>query len=303
MSAGVVIVSGEEDDLETLLTQADTAMYQAKAAGRNTVRFFLPEMQEKALARVLLEKDLRLALPHQELSIYYQPQMNVKGILIGTEGLLRWKHGEKGFISPFNFIPIAEETGLIIEIGQFVLRDACHKIIQWQACETLAHIAVNVSAVQFRQQNYVDSVKNILEETQADPTKLTLELTEGILVDDVEQTIEKMQALKQLGIHFSVDDFGTGYSSLAYLKRFPLDQLKIDKSFVDDIFVDENDHVIIETIIAMADRLGFNLIAEGVETEEQLTYLKEHGCFNYQGYYFGKPVDANTFAKLYILSP
>ena len=300
MSAGIVILNGEDNDLEKLLMQADTAMYQAKADGRNTAQFFLPEMQEKALTRILLEKDLRLALSKQELILYYQPQVNTHGILIGAEALLRWKHPKKNFISPIDFIPIAEETGLIIEIGEFVLRDACQNIIQWRHCKTLKHIAVNVSPVQFRQQNYVDIVKKVLNETQADPTKLTLELTEGILVENVENIITKMTALKQLGINFSVDDFGTGYSSLAYLKRFPLDQLKIDKSFVDDINVTENGHVIIETIIAMADRLGFNLIAEGVETEEQLNYLKDNGCYSYQGYYFSQPLDVHTFTEKYI---
>lgn len=300
MSAGIVILNGEDDDLEKLLMQADTAMYQAKAEGRNTAQFFLPEMQEKALTRILLEKDLRLALSKQELILHYQPQMDTKGTLIGAEALLRWKHPEKNYISPIDFIPIAEETGLILDIGEFVLRDACQNIIRWQKCKTLKHIAVNVSPVQFRQQNYVDVVKKVLQETEVDPSKLTLELTEGILVENVADIITKMTALKKLGINFSVDDFGTGYSSLAYLKRFPLDQLKIDKSFVDDINVTENGHVIIETIIAMADRLGFSLIAEGVETKEQLNYLKASGCYHYQGYYFSRPLDAYKFTEKYI---
>ncbi len=275
-------------------------MYQSKAEGRNSAQFFLPEMQEKATARVMLEKDLRLGLTQKELLVYYQPQINDQGTLVGAEALLRWKHPQKGFISPLEFIPIAEETGLIMDIGEFVLRDACNKIIQWQALGTLFHIAVNVSPVQFNKLNFVETVTKTLAETHADPTKLTLELTEGILVDNVNVVIEKMQELKKMGVNFSIDDFGTGYSSLTYLKRFPLDQLKIDKSFIDDINVDINGQVIIETIIAMADRLGFNLIAEGVETVEQLSYLKENGCFNYQGYYFSPPIDAKIFEDKYL---
>lgn len=300
MSMGIVILTGEEDNLEKLLMQADTAMYQSKAEGRNTAQFFLPAMQEKATSRVMLEKDLRLALSQREISVYYQPQINDQDIIVGAEALVRWKHPIKGFISPVEFIPIAEETGVIIDIGDFVLRDACNKIIQWQSLETLDHIAVNVSPVQFSRMNYVDTVKKILNETQADPNKLTLELTEGVLVDNVDAVIEKMQLLKKLGINFSIDDFGTGYSSLAYLKRFPLDQLKIDKTFVDDIQGDVNGRVIIETIIAMAERLGFNLIAEGVETVEQFRYLKENGCVNYQGFYFSPPLDAEKFVDKYL---
>ncbi len=220
--------------------------------------------------------------------------------MVGAEALLRWKHPVKGFISPAEFIPVAEETGLIIDLGEFVLKDACNKINQWHALDTLSHIAVNVSPLQFSKLNYVDTVKKVLKETGANPEKLTLELTESILVNNIDTVIEKMQVLKEIGINFSIDDFGTGYSSLAYLKRFPLDQLKIDKMFVDDINLVPNGQVIIETIIAMADRLGFNLIAEGVETAEQLSYLKEHGCLNYQGYYFSPPIEAKKFEEKYL---
>ncbi len=300
MSAGIVILTGKEDDLETVLMQADTAMYQSKADGRNSAQYFLPEMQEKATTRVMLEKDLRLALAQQELSVYYQPQINDKGELVGAEALLRWKHPKRGFVSPAEFIPVAEETGLIIDLGEFVLIDACNKINQWHDLDTLSHIAVNVSPLQFNKLNYVYTVKKVLKETGANPEKLTLELTESILVNNIDTVIEKMQVLKEIGINFSIDDFGTGYSSLAYLKRFPLDQLKIDKTFVDDINLDPNGQVIIETIIAMADRLGFNLIAEGVETAEQLSYLKENGCFNYQGYYFSQPIEAKNFEDKYL---
>ena len=260
----------------------------------------MPEMQAIAKARLELEKDLRYALERQEIQVFYQPQTNVNGDLIGAEALVRWIHPQKGFISPGEFIPIAEESGIILEMGRYVLEDACLRIKQWQSIKSLDHVAVNVSPVQFRQPDFVAVVQQIIEHTNTDAKKLTLELTEGILVDNVADVILKMQKLKQLGIHFSIDDFGTGYSSLAYLTKFPLDQLKIDKSFVDDIGKDEDDQIIIETIIAMADRLSFNLIAEGVETSDQVQFLKDKGCFNYQGYYYSKPLPSNEFSKKYL---
>jgi EAL domain-containing protein (putative c-di-GMP-specific phosphodiesterase class I) len=282
------------------MIQADTAMYQAKENGRNSTQLFIPEMQIIAKVKLALEKDLRYAIKRNEMQVYYQPQTNIKGDLIGAEALLRWIHPQRGHISPTDFIPIAEESGMILELGDFVLKDACKRIMQWKSVESLKHIAVNVSPVQFRHPDYVTSVEKIIQEYSLDTKKLTLELTEGLLVNNVEDVIKKMQKLKNLGISFSIDDFGTGYSSLAYLTKFPLDQLKIDKSFVDDIGKDQDDQVIIETIIAMADRLSFNLIAEGVETNEQIQFLKEKGCFNFQGYYFSKPMAVKEFSEKYL---
>ncbi|NOQ37061.1 MAG: EAL domain-containing protein [Methylococcaceae bacterium] len=293
LSIGVVVVTGEIDSAGMLMIQADTAMHQAKDNGRNSSQFFIAEMQELANARVEIEKELHFALKRSQIHVYYQPQVNSDNQIVGAEALVRWIHPEKGFISPVDFISIAEESGMILDIGRFVLKDACQRIREWKDIKTLDHVAVNVSPVQFSQSDFIDTVKEILSESQIDPSKLTLELTEGILVDNVEDVIEKMQQLKQLKIHFSIDDFGTGYSSLAYLTRFPLDQLKIDKSFVDEIGLNKDGEVLIETIIAMADRLSFNLIAEGVETAEQLAYLKEKGCYNYQGYYFSKPIPSS----------
>lgn len=300
LSIGIVLIAKDEESTETLMIQADTAMYQAKENGRNDTQFFMPEMQAIAKVRLELEKDMRYALERDELQVYYQPQTNAKGELIGAEALIRWLHPQRGFVSPIDFIPIAEESGVILDIGRYVLEDACQKINSWKNIESLEHIAVNVSPIQFRQPDFVITVQQVIERSGINASNLTLELTEGILVDNVEDVIDKMQKLKQLGVHFSIDDFGTGYSSLAYLTKFPLDQLKIDKSFVDDIGKDEDDQIIIETIIAMADRLGFNLIAEGVENIEQITFLKEKGCFYYQGYYFSKPLPSSEFAMKYL---
>ena len=301
LSAGIVIITGEETDPDTLLMQADTAMYKAKESGRNKVRFFLPEMQNVADQRLSLEKELRYALDREEMELHFQPQFNQFNELIGAEALLRWQHKQLGMISPGDFIPIAEETGLILPIGEWVLQTACKQIKEWQHIQGFRHIAVNVSPAQFRQADFVDTVIEVIRSSQIEPKKLTLELTEGIMVSQGDEVVEKMFALKKLGVHFSIDDFGTGFSSLAYLKRFPVDQLKIDKSFVDDIHSnDENAQVIIETIIAMAERLNFEIIAEGVETEEQLIFLKAKKCFNYQGFYFSKALKKSDFEHKFL---
>ncbi len=301
LSAGIVIITGEESDPDTLLMQADTAMYKAKESGRDKVKFFLPEMQDVADKRLNLEKELRYALERDELHLFYQPQFNQHNELFGAEALLRWQHKKHGMISPADFIPIAEETGLILPIGEWVLHTACEQIKAWQHLQGFRHISVNVSPAQFRQADFVETVKHVVAATRIDPKKLTLEITEGIMVSQGDEVIKKMAALKRLGVHFSIDDFGTGFSSLAYLKRFPVDQLKIDKSFVDDICSeDENAQVIIETIIVMAERLGFEIIAEGVETKEQLTFLKSRKCWNYQGYYFSKALERKDFEHKYL---
>ena len=301
-SIGVAMFPSEKSDPETgddILRYADTAMYRAKDDGRDTIRFFLPSMQAAADARLATEKELRHALNRGELSLFFQPQVNNKGIILGAETLARWQHPQKGFISPATFIPIAEATGLILPIGEWVLRTACEHLKSWiDGGLSIKHLAVNVSPRQFRQPNFVNQVKTILEQTGADPARLGLELTEGMVIDNISDTIEKMEALKELGIELSIDDFGTGYSSLAYLQKMPLDILKIDQSFVRDIETDSNDAAIVDTIISMANHLGLRVIAEGVETRFELDFLEEKGCPLYQGYLFSKPVPNDQFVEL-----
>ena len=293
--------SGEnsQETGDDILRYADTAMYRAKDDGRDTIRFFLPSMQSAADNRLATEKELRYALDRNELSLYFQPQVNSNGQILGAETLARWKHPEKGFISPATFIPIAEATGLILPIGEWVLRTACEHLKLWDDNGlAINHLAVNVSPRQFRQPNFVNQVKEILEQTGADPNQLGLELTEGMVIDNILDTIEKMEALKKLGIELSIDDFGTGYSSLTYLKKMPLDILKIDQSFVRDIETDSSDAAIVDTIISMATHLDLKVIAEGVETRFELDFLEGKGCPLYQGYLFSKPVPNKQFMEL-----
>nr|WP_292843375.1 EAL domain-containing protein [Methylotenera sp.] len=254
-------------------------------------------MQEAIQWRVTLENDLRQALEQQQFKLYYQVQVDFLHHAIGVEALIRWIHPERGLISPFDFIPVAEETGLILPIGQWVLEAACAQIKAWEQNEQTRHltVSVNVSAKQFRQPDFVSTVKSIIAFYAIDPTLLKLELTESLLLDNIEDTISTMNNLKESGIVFSLDDFGTGYSSLQYLKRLPLYQLKIDQSFVRDIAADNNDQMIIRTIIAMAHMLDLNVIAEGVETMEQQQILLSNGCTHYQGYLFGKPMPIEAF--------
>ena len=301
-SIGVAMFPSSNDDHESgddILRYADTAMYRAKDDGRNTIRFFLPSMQAAADNRLSIEKELRHALDRGELTLYFQPQVNSKGQIFGAETLARWKHPEKGFISPATFIPIAEATGLILPIGEWVLRTSCEHMKAWsdQGLD-INHLAVNVSPRQFRQPNFIAQVQTILEQTGADPTMLGLELTEGMVIDNIVDTIKKMEGLKKLGIELSIDDFGTGYSSLTYLKKMPLDILKIDQSFVRDIETDSNDAAIVDTIISMAKHLDLKVIAEGVETKFELDFLEEKGCPLYQGYLFSKPVPNDQFIEL-----
>ncbi len=301
-SIGVAMFPSNASEQETgddILRYADTAMYRAKDDGRDTIRFFLPSMQAAADARLATEKELRYALNRGELSLFFQPQVNNKGIILGAETLARWYHPQKGFISPATFIPVAEATGLILPIGEWVLRTACEHLKEWSDRGlSIQHLAVNVSPRQFRQPNFVEQVQMILEQTGADPTCLGLELTEGMVIDNISDTIEKMEALKKLGLELSIDDFGTGYSSLAYLQKMPLDILKIDQSFVRDIETDSNDAAIVDTIISMATHLGLRVIAEGVETRYELEFLEEKGCPLYQGYLFSKPVPNEQFMEL-----
>ncbi len=296
-SLGVTLFLDHEQPVETLLRQADLALYQAKYAGRNCLRFFDPSMQSALDERSALEADLRLAVERGQLRLYYQPQLDSKRQVIGAEALLRWQHPERGLVAPDAFIPLAEETGLILPIGRWVLETACARIKAWSghaACRDL-RLAVNVSARQFRQAGFVAEVAQVLRDSGADPGRLKIELTESVVLDSVVETIERMQALKALGIGFSMDDFGTGFSSLSYLKRLPLDQLKIDRSFVADLASDHNDAAIVQTIITMGRTLGLDVIAEGVETEAQLERLDQFGCAAFQGYLFSRPLPVEAF--------
>lgn len=296
-SMGIALFSNHDQSIDELLKHADIAMYQAKKFGRNTMRFFDPQMQEAIHARVELEGELRKALKLKQFSLHYQIQVDHLGNALGAEALIRWRHPERGLISPFHFIPLAEETGLILPIGQWVLETACAQLKAWKknvlSCDLT--LSINVSAKQFRQENFVEQVKTTVRRYAVNPNLLKLELTEGILVESVESTISTMNALKEIGIQFSLDDFGTGYSSLQYLKRLPLYQLKIDQSFVREIVVDTSDKAIVRTIIAMAKSMELDVIAEGVETEAQQQSLWGKGCMKYQGYLFGKPIPIEEF--------
>ncbi|OIQ91109.1 cyclic di-GMP phosphodiesterase Gmr [mine drainage metagenome] len=299
-SIGVVLFSNHGQSQESLLKHADIAMYQAKKSGRNRLSFFDPHMQDAINIRVDLEQELRKALDKQQFQLYYQIQVDNAGAPLGAEALIRWSHPQRGMISPFHFIPLAEETGLILPIGQWVLDTACAQIQLWQQTEPTKHLtlSVNVSAKQFRQEDFVSQVRASIEKYAIDPMLLKLELTESMLLEDIEGIITTMNDLKDIGIRFSLDDFGTGYSSLQYLKKLPLYQLKIDQSFVRDIATDSSDRALVLTIITMAHSLGLNVIAEGVETEEQRQFLLENDCKHYQGYLFSQPIPIDEFEIL-----
>lgn len=300
-SIGIVLFNGTQQKLnEDLLKQADIAMYQAKKAGRNTIRYFDPEMQDSITARVALESDLRNAIKENQFRLFYQVQIDHLGKINGAEVLIRWQHPQRGLLFPNEFISLAEETGLILPIGQWIVETSCKLIKSWQANETTKHLAlsINVSAKQFQQADFVAKVNAALQVHTIEPGQLKFELTESMLLGDIEDTINKMTVLTALGIHFSLDDFGTGYSSLQYLKRLPLHQLKIDRSFVRDIAIDNSDQAIVRTIIAMAQTLNLDVIAEGVETEEQRQFLMSNGCTHFQGYLFGKPAPLEQFELL-----
>jgi len=299
-SIGATLFSDHHQSGEELLKRADIALYQAKNSGRNTMRFFNPKMQEIINARTELESELRKALEKRQFQLYYQIQVDSTHHTLGAEALIRWLHPQRGLVPPLDFIPLAEETGLILPIGQWVLDTACAQIKLWEqdALTRDLVLAVNVSAKQFRQGNFVAQVKVAVQRHAINPNMLKLELTESMLLDNIEDTIATMNELKEIGIQFSLDDFGTGYSSLQYLKRLPLDQLKIDQSFVRDIATDSSDNTIVRTIIAMAHSLDIDVIAEGVEMEEQRQLLLGSGCAHYQGYLFGKPVPIGQFEEL-----
>jgi diguanylate cyclase (GGDEF)-like protein/PAS domain S-box-containing protein len=296
VSIGMTLFHGLDESTDMLMKQADVALYQAKDAGRNKLRFFNPAMQAAIDSRIDMENALRRALSDNELELHYQPQIGADGALIGAEALLRWRRpGESansGLMSPANFIPLAEETGLIVPIGEWVLQTACNQLMAWamQAESRDLQLAINVSARQFLQADFVDRIAACLRRSGVTPARLKLELTESVVLDNVEEVICRMQQIKALGVAFSLDDFGTGYSSLSYLKRLPLDQIKIDQSFVRDISSDPNDAAIVRAILAMSQSLGLDVIAEGVETQAQRDFLQANGCPAFQGYLYGKPM-------------
>ncbi|ADE12241.1 sensor domain-containing protein [Sideroxydans lithotrophicus] len=296
-SIGATLFSGDHQEAEELLKQADIAMYQAKKADRNTLRFFDHKMQDAINARAELEAELHKALEHQQFELHYQIQVDCASRALGAEALIRWNHPTRGLVAPAQFIPLAEETGLILPIGLWVIETACAQLHAWARDEKTRHLvlAVNISARQFHQSDFVAQVRAAVQRNAIDPNLFKLELTESLLLDDTEKTVATMNALKATGVQLSLDDFGTGYSSLQYLKILPLNQIKIDRSFVRDIATDPNDAAIVQTIIAMAGTLGLDVIAEGVETEAQLEFLDLRGCHACQGYLFGKPVSIREF--------
>ncbi len=299
-SIGVSLFNDKNHSADQLLKQADIAMYQAKDAGGNTLRFFDPQMQVNIDNRVALEDNLRLAISENQFELFYQPQVNHLRQIIGAEVLIRWRHPHKGYISPADFIPLAEETALILPIGQWVLEAACAQIKSWESNLQAQHLvlAVNVSARQFHQPDFIKQVSQIIKKSSINPKLLKLELTESLVLDDIDDTLLKMHGLREMGVYFSMDDFGTGFSSLAYLTQLPFTQLKIDQSFIHNIDIKQTDAVIVQTIIGMGHNLGMKIIAEGVETQAQRAFLEAHGCMLYQGFLFSKPVPLGQFEAL-----
>jgi diguanylate cyclase (GGDEF)-like protein/PAS domain S-box-containing protein len=298
-SIGITIFGDRNEGTSEILQQADIAMYQAKAAGRDSIRFFAPELQAAVNARALLEDELRQGIRSRQFVLWYQPQVE-RGQVIGAEALLRWNHPTRGILAPAAFIALAEDTGLILPLGSQVLEEACRQIAVWgkNAATASLSVAVNVSARQFRQSDFVAQVLTVLEQTGADPRRLKLEITESLLVENLDETIAIMTELKSHGVEFSLDDFGTGYSSLAYLKRLPLDQLKIDRAFVRDMLADAASSAIAQAIVSLSRAMSLSLLAEGVETEEQRVRLAGLGCEAYQGYLFSPPVPPERFELL-----
>lgn len=275
-------------------------MYQAKQSGRNTIRYYDPLMQKAIQNKLVMEKELKIAIKENQLVLFYQPQVDTNGNLVGFEALVRWNHPKRGLVPPLEFIPLCEESGLIIHLGKWVLEQACQQIKKWQKlCENPLHVSINVSVKQFQEPHFYAIVEEILKRTRVSADWIKFELTESLIVDNVEETIEKITKLRSLGVKFSLDDFGTGYSSLSYLKKLPLDELKIDQSFVRDISTDINDAMIVKTIIDMASNFDLEVVAEGVETQEQLQFLTENGCCIFQGYFFGKPMPHEEIERIY----
>jgi diguanylate cyclase (GGDEF)-like protein len=301
-SIGIAIFPPDGKNAEELLNHADAAMYQAKSNGRDTIAFYHASLQEDADKRLAIEEELRHAIQKEQLCLHYQPQVDTRGKTIAAEALLRWQHPQRGMIMPSEFIHIAEESGLILEIGEWVLLSACQQLFDWsQHSEFHAPtVSVNVSPVQFRHADFASQVERIIKRCKVEPQRLTLEITEGMLIEDLADTSRKLETLKQLGVRISIDDFGTGYSSLYYLKHLPLDELKIDRNYVQDIVQDPDDAIIVETILAMARHLGLDVVAEGVETETQARFLREHGCQQFQGFLYARPEPVATFGAKFL---
>jgi diguanylate cyclase (GGDEF)-like protein/PAS domain S-box-containing protein len=299
-SIGVSVFPDDGKDAETLIKSADTAMYQAKENGRQNYQFFRPAMTVQAVERQSIEENLRRALERQEFALQYQPKIDLRtGEITGAEALIRWLHPVRGPVSPAQFIPVAEDCGLILPIGQWVLREACKQAQSWvDAGLSLGTMAVNISSMEFRADNFLESVFAILSETGLDPKSLELELTESVLMKRAESAASVLKALRARGVQIAVDDFGTGYSSLSYLRKFPIDALKIDQSFVRQITSAPDDTTIVTAVISMGRSMKLRVIAEGVETREELVFLQAHHCNEAQGYYFSRPVAAHLFAKL-----
>ena len=296
-----LFTGGGEHSMDSVLQQADMALQKAKITGGNTLCFFNTEMQTSVLERASLEADLHQALERNELALHYQVQVDHQGVTTGVEALLRWYHPQRGWVSPATFIPLAEENRLIVPIGYWVLQSACEQLAKWFHQPTYASlsISVNVSSVQFQQPEFVREVEALLAETQAPPSRLVLEVTESLLMHEPVRVRSTMLKLRARGIRFALDDFGTGYSSLSYLKRLPLDELKIDQSFIHELLTDKTDAAIVDTTILLAVSLGLTVVAEGVEKKEQLDWLRGHGCYRYQGYLFGRPTPIEYLFETY----
>lgn len=297
ISCGIVIFPGDGEDSKSLLQHAEKSMYQVKEQGRNGYHFFKESIHNSALNRLTMESEMRKAIEREEFVLFYQPQVDTHtGRVVGMEALIRWIHPEKGMVPPFHFIPIAEETGLIAPIGEWVIYEACRQNKAWQnsGLDGLK-VAVNLSARQFSDKELLDKVAKVLDETGLDPAWLEMEITESTIMNDIESTITVLERLSDMGLALAIDDFGTGYSSLSYLKRFPINKLKIDKSFIDDVIKSEDDATIVAAIIGLSHNLKLNVICEGVEDSDQHVWLRDHQCNEIQGYYFSKPLPADEF--------
>jgi EAL domain-containing protein (putative c-di-GMP-specific phosphodiesterase class I) len=303
-SVGVVIYPEKNNSVHELLRYADTAMYQVKEKGRDAIEFFNEEMADKVSRQLAMEGDLHRALEEQQFKLYYQPKVDVKsGFVVGAEALLRWVHPTKGNISPIDFIPVLETSGMIIDVGQWVLEESCKVLERWHELGLWrdgTRLSINISPRQFRRTAFVDDVVQVVNKHKIPAKSLDMEITEGIVIQRVDEAIATMTLLSDYGISFSLDDFGTGYSSISYLKRLPVSTLKIDKGFVRDIIEDRNDRVLVETIITMGRLLDMELVAEGVEQHEQLKILQQYGCHYYQGYLSSPAVSIEAFEKILI---
>ncbi|MEN8167465.1 MAG: EAL domain-containing protein, partial [Pseudomonadota bacterium] len=303
-SIGITLFSDQRNTAEALLKQADVALYQAKDSGRNTVRFYNASMQSAIDERMAMETALRQALRNNEFTLFYQSQVDSNGWITGAEALIRWPSPDRSMVLPDSFIPIAEETRLILPLGLWVLERACDQLKTWQSDPRTKQLtlAVNISALQFHQHDFADQIKDILHRYEINPAFLKLELTESALLEDIDSAIERLSRIKALGIGLALDDFGTGFSSLSYLKRLPLDQIKIDRTFVRDIAEDANDAAIVQAVISMCHHLGLNVIAEGVENQEQKAFLEKNGCRAFQGYLFGRPMPTAEWENQYLIA-